>query len=274
MTGEAKAQDLLYVSAISTSSVYVYSYPKGELVGTLTGFDMPQGLCSDTKGNVFVANYRATNLIEYAHGGTTPIATIADPNYWPEGCAVDRTTGNLAVTDNGADGEGGMAVYLHATGSPHRHRAPHMFYYFFCGYDDQGDLFVDGENYASIPTTELAEISGGAQRLVDITMDQSIGLPGGVQWDGNYLAVGDAENGVIYQFKISGNTGTREGTTSLNDSSTVNQFWIQDSAVIGANFDSPSIMFWNYPAGGQPRKTIETHHKWRQVFGATISVAN
>ena len=78
----------------------------------------------------------------------------------------------------------------------------------------------------------------------------------------------------MYQFKVSGDTGTREGTTVLKDSSSVNQFWIQDSAVIGANVDSPSIMFWNYPAGGRPRKTIETHHKRRQVFGATISVAN
>ena len=37
MLPEAKSKDLLYVS--TSDSVYVFSYPKGTLVGTLTGFD-------------------------------------------------------------------------------------------------------------------------------------------------------------------------------------------------------------------------------------------
>ncbi|MGA8474385.1 MAG: hypothetical protein WB681_04900, partial [Candidatus Cybelea sp.] len=34
----ASSQDLLYISSNDRGSVYVYSYPQGSLVGTLTGF--------------------------------------------------------------------------------------------------------------------------------------------------------------------------------------------------------------------------------------------
>jgi len=54
MLPEAKADDLLYISNVYT--VTVYSYPKGKHVGTLKGFYEPFGECSDSAGNVFIAN--------------------------------------------------------------------------------------------------------------------------------------------------------------------------------------------------------------------------
>lgn len=47
---------LIYVSSRS-GSVYEYSYPDGTLVGTLTGFDVPMGLCSDADGNVWITDF-------------------------------------------------------------------------------------------------------------------------------------------------------------------------------------------------------------------------
>src|SRR6202042_651602 len=90
--------DLVYISSYA-NAVYVYSYPAGPLVGTLTGFNNPIGLCSDAKGNVWVTNASGGNIVEYAHGGTSPIATLQDSGQTPEDCAVDPTTGNLAVAD-------------------------------------------------------------------------------------------------------------------------------------------------------------------------------
>src|ERR1700729_644904 len=54
MSPEAKSHDLLYV--VSGSNVDVFTYPGGTLVGTLTGFEYPLGLCSDSNGNVWIAN--------------------------------------------------------------------------------------------------------------------------------------------------------------------------------------------------------------------------
>ena len=60
MLPEATMQSLLYVSDASyydyDDYVYVYSYPEGSLVGTLTGFTRPRGLCANKAGRVFVTD--------------------------------------------------------------------------------------------------------------------------------------------------------------------------------------------------------------------------
>ena len=90
---------LLYVTDTVTSDVYVFSYPKGKLKQTLTGFTDPAGECADAQGNVFISNTGGSNIVEYAHGGTTPIATLKDPGFFPIGCSVNPLTGDLAVTN-------------------------------------------------------------------------------------------------------------------------------------------------------------------------------
>ena len=88
---DAKKKDLLYISDRGTNDVYVYSYPRGKLNGTLTGFNDPDGECVDKTGDVFITNFLSSNIIEYAHGGTSPIATLSDPGYYPADCSVDPT---------------------------------------------------------------------------------------------------------------------------------------------------------------------------------------
>jgi len=66
------------------------------------------GLCVDAQGNVFVPTWQGESgtrgyVYEFAHGGSTPIATLSDPG-GAFGCSVDLTTGNLAVTNNVAPG--------------------------------------------------------------------------------------------------------------------------------------------------------------------------
>jgi hypothetical protein len=53
MSGKA----LLYLAgspSLPSGTVYVYTYPQGHLVETLTGFAQPFGECSDSAGDVFV----------------------------------------------------------------------------------------------------------------------------------------------------------------------------------------------------------------------------
>jgi hypothetical protein len=89
MDPSAKTGSLLYVTDAGTNTVVVYSYPKFKIVGTLTGFTNPQGDCVDKANNVWIANTQTSQLIEYAHGGTTPIATLDDPNQYPVGCSFE-----------------------------------------------------------------------------------------------------------------------------------------------------------------------------------------
>ena len=142
----AKAGALLYVSDTETSNVYVYTYPGGVLKQTLGGFIDPGGECVDAKGNVFVTNTGGLDIVEYAHGASTPAATLNDPGYFPFGCSVDPTTGNLAVTNfstASGSGSGNVVIYEHAKGKPKkRYTDAAISGMLLCGYDDKGNLFV------------------------------------------------------------------------------------------------------------------------------------
>ncbi len=120
----ARNIDLLYVSKYD--DVDVFSYPAGKRVGTLTGFQSPGGLCVDKAGDVFVTNFGASNIVEYAHGGTKPIATLSDPYQEPDDCSVDPTTGNLAVANIG----GSVSIYEGARGHPKQRTDSEIAYMF------------------------------------------------------------------------------------------------------------------------------------------------
>ncbi len=260
MSPDAKNHDLLYISDFGTDDVDVYSYPKGKLKGTLTGFAAPHGECVDAAGNVFVVNTGAYDILEYPHGGSTPIADLSDSGWYPLSCSVDPKTGNLAVTNQSLGSDAGsVSIYKRAKGSPKLYTASNIFFYYFCGYDDKGNLYVDG-NTNHTNAFEFAELPAGGTTFKSITLGQSFQIPGGVQWDGKHVAVGDrrapsSQGTEIYEFAISGSTGTEVGSTPLDGSSDVMQFWIQGPKVIGPN-SAGSVIFWRYPKGGAPRKSI------------------
>ena len=72
-----QSKDLLYVS--NSTTVTVYSYPQGKLEGRIRFGYLPGGECADQKGDVFITNLVTGQVLEYAHGGTKPIAILAEP---------------------------------------------------------------------------------------------------------------------------------------------------------------------------------------------------
>jgi hypothetical protein len=69
---DAKNEDLLYVVAVSL--IRIFTYPGGNLVGTIKAGRSQEGICSDRDGDVYILEDPVIN--EYAHGGTQPIRTI------------------------------------------------------------------------------------------------------------------------------------------------------------------------------------------------------
>jgi hypothetical protein len=262
MLPEAKSEDLLYIS--NEDDVDVVTYPQGTFVGTLTGFEAPQGLCSNKAGDVFVVDAGGP-VLEYAHAGGSPIKKL-NVGYFALSCSVDPTTGNLAVTNNY---NASVLIFEKAKGSPKRYSDSQMGEGEFCGYDDKGNLFVDG--YASGSSFLLVELPKGRGTFRTIKVDKSIRKPGAVQWDGKYLAIGDFGTGTLYRTTSAGKV---EGTVTLDSGVYVNQFWIQDSTIIGPIPDGYSgrgkVRFWKYPAGGFPSKTLS---KFLEPFGVTVSLA-
>jgi hypothetical protein len=277
MNPDAMKTNLLYVSD-DQGSVDVFSYPDGKPMGTLTGFTGPSGLCSDEKGDVFVTDTGNGDIVEYAHGATQPLATLFEFGVYPEGCSIDRTTGNLAVTNFGSNpsGPGSVAVFDRAQGAAHLYTDPNFNVYLFCGYDNAGNLYIDGVNSGTTQAL-LAVLPQGSTSFTDLTLNRSIGYPGGVQWDGKNLAIEDVSTDTLYRVKVSGSSGSVVGTTHLSARShLLIQFWIQGRTIVvpygTLNREVKKVGFWPYPAGGSPAKSIGVR-KAAELIGATVSLA-
>jgi hypothetical protein len=289
MLPAAKSMDLLYVS--NDDELLVFSYPKGKLVGEITVASGDfVGLCSDSAGNVFVTSEGSRSqsyILEYAHGGTEPISTLDDPGL-PWGCAVDPTTGNVAVTnvfaDDPPDYHGDVVVFPDRQGPPVQYSDPNIPFFQFCSYDAGGNLVVDGYGSSS---GGIAELPAHGQSLNDIALDQSIG-PSSIQWVDAYQAFvvagftgGPRAPNYIYQVQISGSTGTVSGPTILQTkhdrSSRDVQFWTGDGRIVGPGLvhGNPRLLdFWRYPKGGRPTEIIYRPYGALDLYGVTVSRAN
>jgi hypothetical protein len=155
------ASSLLYVSNVSNVTVYQYSNGQNvTLVGTLTGFTSPQGLCTDRAGDVWVSDYGSRTMYEFAHGGTTPIATITVNGGFPFACAVDHT-GRLAVSYwyPNAHFYNYAAVVVYPPGSTKgtSYGPPRGFYRsYFLAWDKDGDLLTNGVECGSSDCSRTA----------------------------------------------------------------------------------------------------------------------
>jgi len=248
MTPEAKQGDLAYVGGFY-GGVSAFTYPGFKYVYSIAGTGA-QGLCAAKNGDWWVVESGADEVSEYAHGGTTPLKTLSVPGGEAAGCAVDPTTGTLAVTILGS---GDVVVF---TGGYGRGTtiADDLDSSYFDGYDDKGDLFVDG--VTSSDSYGVVELPKGSSTFKTITLSQSLEFPGGIQWHDKYLAVGDQEAHVIYHFAIHGTKAKEIGATELDGSSDVVQFYIQKPYVVGADPGNEDVELWKYPAGGSPVKVI------------------
>ncbi|HVR48066.1 MAG TPA: hypothetical protein VMT95_15655 [Candidatus Binatia bacterium] len=251
------------------------SYPNGQFIGALpTG---GSAICSDSQGNVFISY--ESDVVEYAHGGTTPFATLSLPGYQPDGCSVDPTTNNLAVVFRSTGGD--VAVFPNEEGPPTLYTSGVDS--FHCGYDNAGNLFVDGFTDKDGPQPALSELprNGGAFELLTISSD--IGEPGQVQWDGKRMTYQVADTGEIKRLRISGSTVTVSGTTSLRRVSRRGggASWIYGDSVIvpfplhGAA--NKTIGIWKYPKGGRATNFIKRFGEYKagdmHFQAVTISVA-
>jgi hypothetical protein len=262
---QSAGKDLLYISDPGANDVAIYTYPGADLVTKFTGFGSVAGVCADKAGDVFVVD-EAGPVQMFAHGGTTPIRKLPTgaPYYAPYGCSVNPSTGDLAVTQLSSYSYAAIAVYRGAKGKPTLYKDKEIDVTWFCTYDGSGNLFADAwDRYGN---TILVELPKGAKTFKTFKLGEKFDKPGGVQWDGKYVAVGNYGAGVVYRLT---ETGHLVQTVTLKRGANVEQFWIAGSTLIGPMAQgSANAAFWHYPTGASSYKAV-TGLTW--PFGATIS---
>ncbi|HEY2476267.1 MAG TPA: hypothetical protein VGI19_15880 [Candidatus Cybelea sp.] len=269
MSPAAKRGDLLYVA--TGDNVYVLSYPVGKVVGGLgvTG----NNLCSDKHGNVFVPT-NGYQILEYAHGGMTPIQTLASGDI-PLGCAVDPVTGNLAVTQE-ASGAGEVAIFRHAKGQATWYRDPDISTFGLCGYDDRGDLFVDGAGSGNV----LAELPKGGSTFANYALGRNFDVYGSIQWDGLHVTLANPTLGEIDRLaigktslKVVGRTRVRGWHSNYYGRWPYIQTWLQDGTFIAQSSSLADVGLWRYPAGGKAAGILGPFRSGNtNIYGVTVSL--
>jgi hypothetical protein len=269
---DAKKSNLLYVVVPTINvqgTVNLYSYPAGNPQGQITDLDFPGGDCTDAKGDVYVTDggnaTDVSTIVEYAHGSVTPIRTLTVPSLNPFSCAVDPSSGDLAVTSLGNQEAQGanVTVFPKGTGSPQSFTDPDLLDYYYCTYDNAGDLFVEGHYQGGYQLPKLAELSNGGKSLQTLSLSYEPGWLSSVQWDGKYLAVGQAVKPYIFRYTISGTLGTLAGSTQLSDATDSFQFVFARKRAIVANIYFQDryiyrydILTYDYPKGGHSTEQL------------------
>jgi hypothetical protein len=279
--GSRSSGDLLYVSNRGNKpSVQVFDYPSGKPVETIK--DPAFGLCSNASGDVFAVDYVGT-INWYSHDGTKIGELGNDPGY-PQSCAVDPTTGNLAVAGaykNVATANVEVFPWQGSSfGSPTTYTDSSVSSLIWCAYDDGGNLFAN----ASVGSNGVAldELPSGGSSLKRISVNHSMSGAGAIQWDGQYLAMANYSLGAnkgpatIYQLQITGSSATVKNTIKLESpknkrNSHGPQLWIQDGTILYPESDKRNVGLWNYPSGGKQQKTIKVHSN---PWGVTVSIGS
>jgi hypothetical protein len=266
-----KGYDLLYVTN-KNGAVNVYKYLKHTLVGVLTDFRWPIGACADYAGNVYVTDWEANKIVEYAHGGTKPIETIRD-QFAPSNCSVNPVNGDLAVANygnlNNRYRPGNIFIYARGKGKPVKYEGNDGEKFQGCAYDDRGDLLAAGAFGISGPFYTnfyyLPKLSKSMEPM-DLPGPSNSWEWGGIRglaWDGKYWVV---DSGDLYRYSINVKA---QYVDKIVLSDFVPDIWIYRKGrkspatqIVGANgtyttrSNDANVFYWNYPAGGSPIGTI------------------
>jgi DNA-binding beta-propeller fold protein YncE len=176
----------LYVADPGRNAVEILANGTYKNVGSISnGISLPVGVFLDKKGNLYVANpYPASNIREYAPGGTSPSFTYNTSMFDPEGVSVDGAGNVYEVDYHGGfvnEYAQGTNAVLHSCtlGSP-----------LGVAVDASGDVFVDAVS-SSGPFTNIYEYIGGLikrghpYRCQPTTLGVEVLFGGGMALDNN-----------------------------------------------------------------------------------------
>jgi len=269
------ATQKIFVSDAVNNVVNIYN-ASGKQIGQLTGFSQPQGLATDAKGNLYVADTNNSQIVVFKPPYNKPPTKLADPGYYPAGVAVitiGTTTyvgvSNICSAPNCT--QGGFIVYKNGK-SKGAFQSSSIYRVYFLGFDAKGNLYADGTNSSGVVTVgEVPNAANGGKTFKPLTTGNAISFPGGVEvTNKGKIAIDDQTGLAVYTYNPpkAGSLGSPIHTTALTGAgdpvtfaftNTLTDLWTADASLAESNE-------YKYPAGGSPVKTIS-------VGGQPIGVA-
>jgi len=196
--------------------------PLGQLSGALDG---PEGMATDARGTLYVANTIAGNVLVYAPGATSPTKTLTDLKGWVPGEIALGADGTLYVTNIHGPlpkkcgtfcipKPGNIVVYARGSDKPtavyRTWPATQAYYPIGIGLDNKGDIFVSCETSAvSGEDASVIEIAAGSKTPTETGI--VLGYAGGITFDSKgHMLVGDLTCPCIDVFHRGSNMPSRQ----------------------------------------------------------------
>ena len=164
--------------AANTVDIFPLAGKNQPMCGQVSGsFNGLQGLASDRKGHLYVANTNDTQVLEFS-GPYPPgslVHTYPDSTGYPSDVAVSKSdlVAIMNICSVPSCGQGSVIFYKQGATTPCATVAV-SFRPYFGGFDAAGNLYVDFET--SSASAGLAEISGGCSA----TSAQNLNIPSGI----------------------------------------------------------------------------------------------
>lgn len=258
---QAIGRSLLYLAretgGPNDAPISVLTYPAGKHVVSIRKLNLVTGVCSDKRGNISAVTF-AGKIYSFPYGKTKPVLRLSvDGDAALMGCSIAHASSDLAVINNTTSGKFAVLIWHHKRNRPTSIALP--FVGWSCAFDAQENLFVAG--ITSAHKFQLARLALNAAKFDIIQLPGTANSdPGGIQWDGQYLAIALSRKGnsEIDRISISGSKGNIVQRVKLRKLQEQAQFWIGDGIVVATAAVSGSVEtgFWHYPAGGSPVKIL------------------
>ncbi|MGA8324921.1 MAG: hypothetical protein WB757_02475 [Candidatus Cybelea sp.] len=252
----------LYVAnagTVSGNAIYGYSLKRLALTyQTTSKLDFPQGIATDSNGDLFVANTFGYNVLKFEPPKTDPTLVVEDREFRPDDVAIDSNANiwvaNFCTRDERC-GPGNVREYSSAGTLLQTIRCPNIARYYFLAVDGKNDVVVAGEGASK--GGAASEIADGTAACVPLPK-VSITFPGGVQFTENGdLSVTDQSYAITYTYAKPSFSTILYVTDLLGiPSPAADAFEKGDAyhwyAVAGYN----GVFQFPYPAGGYPSNSL------------------
>ncbi|HEX8816850.1 MAG TPA: hypothetical protein VF753_15235 [Terriglobales bacterium] len=261
--GMQQAGASIFTSDYEDNAVWWYD-TKGDLLGTITNNLLnPQGLVTDAKNNLYVADTGNSNLLIYAKPYTKTPKTLDASGWYPVGISQFNNGEWVAAANIFAtNGDAGSVLIYRYNKLVRTITNSSFFEYYFCAFDSKGNLFVDGrdDNGNTILGVVLSATAGGSTLKV-ISTGNTIEFPGGIAVNASgQVAIDDQDASTVYTYNglAHGSLGNPIKTTPLSGVGDGVNFafmgggktlWVADAVNL-------NLTQYNYPKGGSSINTI------------------